>query len=155
MTIPHAVKFVKSCYPYQITYNENQSGRHMLPWNRSWFRYSAWCSLGLQEGNVQVVLSMFLNLNQNSGSCSYKSSFYQNKVVNWTNKNCWFLIDIFLNSNTKNNIEVDMNDCYVGMTSYSNFVTDKPKIPAFSILVRILVWLSWNLVQGSIFGYRF
>ena len=39
----------------------------------------------------------------------------------------------------KSNIELDMTNCDVSVTSYLNFVTDKIKIEAFSVLARILV----------------
>ena len=44
-----------------------------------------------------------------------------------------------------------MANCDVSMTSCSNFVANKPKIWPFSVLVRLLVWLSWNLEPRSIF----
>ena len=40
-----------------------------------------------------------------------------------------------------NYIELDMTNCDASMTSYSNFVADRPKIRPFSVLVRILVRL--------------
>ena len=44
-----------------------------------------------------------------------------------------------------------MTNCDTSMTSYWNFVTNKPKLGPFSVLVWVLIWLSWNFVQESIF----
>ena len=57
----------------------------------------------------------------------------------------------WLKPTIKVKIEIDISDYDVSRTSYSNFVTDKPKIQPFSVLVRILVKLSRKLVQWSIF----
>ena len=47
-----------------------------------------------------------------------------------------------------------MTNCDISTTLCLNFVTDKPKIQSFSVLVWILVWMSWNLVHGLIFRCR-
>ena len=90
------MKFVKSCYRYYIAYSENDSRTYKSLRKRSWFDI---------QSDVQGVLSMFLNFNQNSASCSYKLVVIKKKGFYLTNRNCSFLVGIFCFSSGNESLE--------------------------------------------------